>query len=220
VQVCATMPQVSLEVPVKRGFTAFVNGIIGLSLAAAGATLSATIIQSRLVPRQIQWLGTAGTLLTICLFPICFSERQLLSGRRFRRILSVCLLLLCGVLFFIRLNYVVEFKANSQPVFYLIGLGLTDSAEKALVNCSTSTALDILNCAGPDQIPFLYGRSFSLLQDFYVCTYLMVLGLFTALISSLDLATREDEEAGPNQLKKVNATDRSDTEGQEKYAAR
>lgn len=169
-------------------FSGLVNGISSLGLAAAAAVLSATIIKNDMIPVQLSWLGTAGTVLTACLFPICYMERALFRGHRIRRSVSVIILCCLVLLLALRLRCTVDININAQSVLVLVGTDLTPEGERIASIAKTTLPRGLVSIAGIDSVPTIYGRSFTIIQAVYLTTYIALLACYTVLISVLTIS--------------------------------
>lgn len=180
---------------VPQGWDRFLNRLATLSLAGVAAGLSATVFRADLVPAQIAWLGSLGTLLCISLLPFCYFERELLKEKRIRRALSGALLFACLGLVVLRSSFVVPNTVNGTTSIYLVGFELNQHGRDAKAKCQSETDEELLTCAGTDRIPALYGSSFTIARAIYLADYIMLFAAFIALISVLEL--QQPSEAQP-----------------------
>jgi hypothetical protein len=165
----------------------FLSKLAALTLATVAAALSATIFKDAMLPDQISWLGSGGTLICMALLPICFALRGFLDKKSTRVVLCAGLLVSCLLLVWLRSSVVVSNTVNNTTRFYLVGYRLDDPGKKAKANCDVQTDEELLRCSGADQIPSLYGRSYILIRNLYLADYLLLVSFYIALVSVVEL---------------------------------
>ena len=175
----------------KFAWGRFLSRFAQLSLAGVAAGLSATLFRDALIPDQIAWLGSSGTLFCLCLLPICFINQGMLGTKLSRALLSAMLLTSCLVLVGLRLYFVVPVTLNGVERSFLIGSRLTSTGVAAQHSCSSDTDVGLLQCAGVDNIPAMFGRSYTIIRSVYVANYLLLVAMYIGILSSLDLASEE-----------------------------
>jgi hypothetical protein len=161
----------------RKTWDSLLSRLTALTLAGAAAALSSTLFKAALVPQQLLWIGPAGTLLCMCLIPVCFLESQVLG--HWRRLFGILLLVSFVILVYLRASYVVSNTVNGVTQMYLVGYPLTSEGRQNLCNSHT-TDEELIQCAGVDLIPYLYGKSYRLLEDLYLADYLLLVSFFIA----------------------------------------
>lgn len=163
-----------------------INGIAGLSFSGITAWVHAGLIPSEFVPHQLAWLRAAAVIVIFCTIVVAFMLRG--AVRRRRHVLATMLgLALCCVIG-IRSGYI----KSSGNANYLIGFG-TPHVE-ALGKC-----IDFgdrrFACAGDEAIAAAYGGSYWILLYSYLAAYLILASALVALIVSIQIEERIEQES-------------------------
>lgn len=177
---------------------AFLNGIAGLAIGTAAATLSATIMKAELMPEQLKWMGTAGTVMTACVLVIGFAFRPALSKTPVKVVATVALMVTIILVIYLRSTRVEQITVNNQSYNFMTGWRLSEFGESARKRCLAATNrqptdqlsdYDLIKCAGPDEIGSLY-KDYSSAGVVYVFSYLILLSAFTLLVASIQLVPK------------------------------
>jgi hypothetical protein len=178
----------------EPGLGSYLNGIAGLCLSAAAATLSATILKDELIPDQIDWLGAAGTVTACCVLVIVFAAHLRIRNKTALKMLGVCLVLTLVIVLVLRTAFVHDVSYGERTHHYLVGWSLTKYGKLAQQKCSgqAQTAVSIsveslIKCAGPDAIPGMYGTGWWMNQLIYMFSYLGLLTCFSLLVGAIEL---------------------------------
>jgi hypothetical protein len=170
-------------------FSDYLNGLAALGISSAAAALSSTLIKTELLPEQLNWLGTAGTVVAACMIAAGFVIKDSLKSRPLKGVLVVVLLTACVCLIWLRAARVSEVDLRGGLHNYLHGATLTPAGEDAMVQCKSDSVEQLIQCAGVSTIPRLYGKSYWVVYYVYVVDYLVLLASFVALVSGLELKT-------------------------------
>ncbi len=168
-------------------FGDYLDSLAALSISSAAAVLSSTLIKSELLPEQLNWLGTAGTVVAAVMIVIGFVIKNRLKSHLFRMTLVVLLLFTCTCLIWLRAAWVREVKLNGSSHNYLVGASLGPIGVDAWEQCKADSVEQLIQCAGSETIPRLYGRSYEIVYCLYVFDYLLLLAVFVSLVSGLEL---------------------------------
>jgi hypothetical protein len=176
----------------------FLNGIAGLAIGAAAAALSATIMKAELMPEQLKWMGTAGTVMTACVLVIAFAFRSAASKTPVKMVAMVVLIVAIIGVIYLRATRVEQITVNNQSYNFMTGWRLSEFGESARKRCLAATSrpptdqlsdYDLIKCAGPDEIGSLY-KDYSSAGVVYVFSYLILLSAFTLLVASVQLVPK------------------------------
>ena len=168
-------------------FSDYLNGLAALGISTAAAALSSTLIKSELLPDQLGWLGTAGTVVAACMIAVSFVLRDKLRTKPLRIVLVGVVLVTCGLLIWLRAARVAEVELRGSPHNVLHGGLLTPEGISAQKDCRSDSVEQLIECAGVQTMPKLYGRSYWCAYYFYIADYLFLLVAFVALVSGLEL---------------------------------
>jgi hypothetical protein len=170
-------------------FGDYIKGLTAVGISAAAAVLSSTIIKSELLPEQLAWLGTAGTVVAACMIAVSFASRRQLQSRIVKIVLASAVLLTCACLIWLRSARVSEVELGGAPHNYLRGQVLAQAGLDAQVKCNSDSIEQLIQCAGVSAIPKLYGGSYWFAYYSYVFDYLLLLACFIAFISAIGFKT-------------------------------
>jgi hypothetical protein len=170
-------------------FGEYLDSLAALGISSAAAVLSATLIKSELLPEQLNWLGTAGTVVAACMIAIAFVLRDRLKSRSLELGLVVVLLCTCACLIWLRAARVSEVELRGALHNCLHGGVLTQVGLDAQAQCKSESVEQLIQCAGVGTMPQLYGQSYWVAYYLYVVDYLLLLVAFVALVSGLKLKT-------------------------------
>jgi hypothetical protein len=177
---------------------ALLNGVAGLAIGAAAATLSATIMKAELMPEQLKWMGTAGSVVTACVLVIAFSFRVAISKTRVKVAAMVVLIIAIICVVYLRATRVEEITVSNHNYCFMTGWRLSEFGESARERCLAAinrpttdqlSDYDLIKCAGPDEIGSLY-KDYSSAGVAYVFGYLILLSAFTLLVASVQLVPK------------------------------
>jgi hypothetical protein len=168
-------------------FGDYLDRLTALGISGAAALLSSTIIKSELLPEQLKWLGAAGTVVAACMIAVSFALLKVLKKAPVRGVLIVAVIITCACLIWLRAARVTMVDLNGNSHLYLRGSVLTTAGIAAKDQCKPDSVKQLIECAGVNTIPALYGDSYWHLHYFYVVDYLLLLAFFVALISGLEL---------------------------------
>jgi hypothetical protein len=168
-------------------FADYLDRVAALGISSAAAVLSSTVIKSELLPEQLNWLGTAGTVVAACMIAVTFALRNDLRARPLKLALIVVVLTTCACLIWLRAARVSEVELGGVLHKYLHGGVLTASGLDAQAQCKSDSVEQLIQCAGASTIPRLYGQSYWIVHYLYVFDYLLLLASFVALVSGLEL---------------------------------
>jgi hypothetical protein len=171
-------------------FADYLNGLAALAISSAAATLSSTVIKAELLPEQLNWLGTAGTVVAACMIAVSFVLRDRLRLRPYRRVLVIMVLTTCACLIWLRAARVSEVELRGGLHNYLHGGVLAQAGLDAQTQCKSDSVEQLIQCAGFGTLPKLYGKSYWEYYYLYVFDYLLLLASFVALVSGLELKTQ------------------------------
>jgi hypothetical protein len=172
-------------------FGDYLDSLAALGISSVAAALSSTLIKSELLPEQLHWLGTAGTVVAACMIAVGFVLRNGLKSRPFKLVLVIVVLSTCTCLIWLRAARVSEVELHGALHNYLHGGMLTQAGLDAQAICKSDSVEVLIKCAGREVIPTLYGKSYSFAYYLYVFDYLLLLAAFVALISGLELKTSD-----------------------------
>jgi len=170
-------------------FGDYLDGLAALGISSAAAALSSTLIKSELLPEQLNWLGTAGTVVAACMIAVSFVLRNTLKARALKLVLATVVLTTCACLIWLRAARVSEVELGGAYHNYLHGGVLAPAGLDAQAQCKSDSVEQLIQCAGAGTIPRLYGRSYWVVHYLYVFDYLLLLASFVALVSGLELRT-------------------------------
>jgi hypothetical protein len=153
-----------------------------VSLGLAAAALSSTVFRSELIPVQLNWLGSAGTLVAATLLVVAANYSTFLSKRR--GLFTV--VVICALLFVIsiRASAIRSIYIRGSQQLVILGWSPNDSAS-VLKDCPGSTAIERLDCAGQEAIPSVYNTYYWAYWLFLV-SYLALFAGFVLLLSITD----------------------------------
>ena len=147
------------------------KGLFAL-LSASVAVLSPTLIKARLIPDQIDFLGTLGMLFILAstLAALVFWEK--LNKPLVWFVIGSCLALI--MLTFIQSQYVVEPNLGHPPEerHLLIGYQLTQKGNEDWQALEATNATEFVALGGYTDIPLWYGRSYAITKLAYVFSYM------------------------------------------------
>jgi hypothetical protein len=168
-------------------FGDYLDRLAALGISGAAAVLSSTIIKSALLPEQLKWLGTAGTVVAACMIAVSFALLKVLKKNGVRGVLIFGVVITCACLIWLRAARVTTVDLNGISHIYLHGGVLTAAGIAAQDQCKADSVEQLIECAGVNTIPVLYGDSYWCLHYVYVIDYLLLLTFFVALIAGLEL---------------------------------
>lgn len=140
------------------------------------ANFSRTLIKQRLIPSQLEVIGTVGSLFILVglLLTLVYWSRlhKFLSAS----IIATCISLLA--LTIMHLNFVKSIKAGqpAQEYNYLIGYSLTEEGRHRgdPEHCGPLGSEEAyIECGGSDRIPAWYGTSYTVMKTAYTLLYLL-----------------------------------------------
>lgn len=169
------------------GFGEYVNGLVALTISAAAAALSSTLLKSELLPVQLAWLGAAGTVVAAVMIVIGFVIRKTLSVTRLRFGLAIALFLTLLLLIWFRSARVVNIEIAGSAHNFLVGSTLTQMGQDAYKKCGAESNEQLIGCSGAQIIPLLFGPFYWRAYYAYIGDYLTMLAIFVLLISGVDL---------------------------------
>jgi hypothetical protein len=157
------------------------NGIKGLyaGLGGLAAYLSATLIKERLIPEQLEVIGTVGTFFILVALLLTFVYWPKLS-----KILTACVIVtivaLCA-LTFVQIQYVVAANVGQRnesgaiPEYhFLIGYQLTEYGKnRGATLGENKSEKQYIETGGYDLIPLWYGTSFKIMAVAYTLFYML-----------------------------------------------
>lgn len=154
--------------------------VLHLLLCGVAAVLSATLIKKRLIPDQLDYIGTVGVLFiaVAALITLAFWTRlqRLLPYFALASLITLSLLTFIQVRFVVTANIGPPDKDGKVPEHhFLIGYRLTDEGKKERdeqLGANRSEDYYIEN-GGYDLIPFWYGSSYKVMEVTYTITYLL-----------------------------------------------
>lgn len=170
-------------------FSDYLNGIAALGISSAAAALSSTLIKKELLPDELNWLGTAGTVVAASMIAVGFALKDTRTIKSFKTVLVSVLLISCTCLIWLRAARVSEVNVRGVMHNFLHGSTLTPAGDEAMAQCKVDSVEQLIQCAGVDAIPGLYGSSYWRVYYLYVVDYLVLLASFVALVSRLELKT-------------------------------
>lgn len=152
--------------------------IVHLGLGTAAAALSSTIFRSDLIPKQLDWLGSAGTLIAAVLLVLATHYAQRL--RNVRLLFTWLLLLTLSIVIVIRATAIQRITISGTQQLLMLGWAPNKSA-KVLGDCPGSTAKERLDCAGEEVIPQVYTGYYVAYWLFLTC-YIFLFVSFIVLL--------------------------------------
>lgn len=174
-------------------------GIKGLhvTLCIAAGALSPTLIRVRLIPEQLEVIGTLGMFFIIVALLL-----TLVVWSRLNRalVISVIVTVLSLILLsFIQIQYVVtvnigqaDEKGRIPEHHFLVGYELTEYGHKRIETLgSNESEKHYIEWGGYTEIPLWYGTSYTVIKGAYFLTYMLFTigvvitegGLFQAMMS-------------------------------------
>lgn len=168
-------------------FGDYLDGLAALGISSAAAILSSTLIKSELLPEQLNWLGTAGTVVAACMIAVGFVFRNRLKSKTCEFLLVIVLVCTCACLIWLRAARVSEVEIRGVFHNFLHGGVLTQAGLNAQAQCKSDSVEQMIQCAGAGTMPHLYGQSYWTAYYLYVVDYLLLLAAFVALVSGLKL---------------------------------
>lgn len=163
------------------------SSLAALGLATAASAISSTVLKEELIPEQMKWLSAAGTVVAACFIPIAFTNREFLSRKAVRRVLTFSLIISVSVVIALRASRTIELEINNKTASYLLGFHTSLSGRALLAKCTGPTQEDRIRCAGTDLIPRIYGWTYDLAYGIFLSVYLMSLATFVCLVSAIQL---------------------------------
>lgn len=157
------------------------NAIKGLfaALGALAAYLSATLVKERLIPQQLEVIGTVGTLFIIVALLLTLVYWTKLS-KRLTAFVIVTIIALC-TLTFVQIQYVVAANVGQRSAsgvipehHFLIGYQLTDYGKaRSKTLGENKSEKEYIETGGYDKIPEWYGTSYKVMAVFYTLAYML-----------------------------------------------
>lgn len=169
-----------------KSFSEYINGIAKLGLSVAASALSSTILKHELIPFQIEWLGTAGTVVAACMIPITFANQHWFGRTLVRWTLTFAIAISLAIVIWLRASCVVRVDYGNLSINYLVGANLTSEGEEAKTKSTSVDDAHLIAHSGPEHIAE-YWSGYKFMYYMYVSDYLMLLVFFVGLVAPIDL---------------------------------
>jgi hypothetical protein len=176
------------------GFGKYVHGLVALAISTAAAALSSTLLKSELLPDQLAWLGTAGTVVAAVMIVISFVIRKKLGVKGLRYTLAALLFLTLLTLIWLRSARVVNIEFAGSTHNFLVGSALSQTGREDYTKCGAESNEQLIGCSGARLIPLLFDGSYWRAYYAYICDYLLMLAIFVLLVSAVAAPPASQQE--------------------------
>lgn len=160
--------------------------LAAVAIDAALAALSATLIRQRLIPENLDALGSVAALVIVAGFLVTAVYQPQLK-RHSRAMVTIGLAALAGVLL-VQLAFVVPvapYGADAGRHLFLVGFSLTGQGDQWARTLGHESLPALVRDIGADHIPDAWGRSYLVNAIAYSLCYLVFLVTTVAAIGTV-----------------------------------